>query len=102
MTFQSLSALPHLDEEGLPVAVAPGEDGVDGGRDAPALADPAGVGGRRAPAVQQPVVVTCGREGTAAHTVRHVGGQTDGHREKSGEKRWKAGCPCVASPHGPA
>lgn len=50
---------PHLDEEGLAIAVAPGEDGVDGGRDAPAIADAAGAGCRRAPAVQQPVVVTC-------------------------------------------
>lgn len=89
MTFQSLSALPHLDEEGLPIAVAPGEDGVDGGWDAPAFADPAGVGGRRAPAIQQPVVVTYRWEGTAARMVRHVGRQTDMGRkaEKSIRKQ---------------
>lgn len=66
---------PHLDEEGLAIAVAPGEDGVDGGRDAPAIADAAGAGRRRAPAVQQPVVVTCaaGRRHGETHVAQGMG-----------------------------
>lgn len=67
----------HLDEEGLAVAVAPGEHGVDGGRDAPAVADPPRVGGRRGPAVQQPVVVPCCAGGAAVRG-RGSGGDSAG------------------------
>lgn len=76
---------PHLDEEGLAVAVAPGEDGVDGGRDAPAVRDPAGAGRRRAPAVQQPVVVTCAAGGDTVER-GWAGGQAE-----PGGKGWKPG-----------
>lgn len=80
----------HLDEESLAITVAPGEDSINGGWDAPAHTDPAGTGCWLGPAIQQPVVVTCRWEETWP-TLKHVASD-------AGRKAWEGGVSCASCP----
>lgn len=89
----------HLDEEDFAIAVAPGEDSVDGGRDAPAIADPSGAGGGWSPAVQQPVVVTCAVRGDTVKRSVWTDQGMDRHGKKGAGSR---GNPFLPFPRGAA